>query len=293
MRITISLLTLGLAAAVTPAAANERLYGLTFNNRIVSFMADAPEMILTSRSIMGLPMGESLTGLDVRPATGVLYTVGTSGTLYSLTPGAGGYMAMAQPMLSVMPGGQPYGFDFNPVPDRLRLVNAAGQNLRINTDTGATIADGMISSDTGMPMLVAAAYTNNRPGATTTTLYALDAATDQLLRSTNPNAGTYTGTNLMGMPFGPLGFAFTTDNAVGFDISGRTGTAFANIDSLLWTIDLATGAGTALGIVGAGPLRSIATTGVVPEPGTWALLVAGFGLMGASIRRRRPAIVTA
>jgi hypothetical protein len=291
MRITVSLLTLGLLAG--PAAATERLYGLTFDNRIVSFMADAPEMILTSRAIMGLPMGESLTGLDRRPATGTFYTLGTSGTLYTLTPMGSGYMANAQPMLSVMPGGQPYGIDFNPVPDRLRLVNAAGQNLRINVDTGATIEDGMIMSDTGMAMLVAAAYTNNVAGATTTTLYALDAVTDRLLRSTNPNAGTYTGLNMMGMPFGPLGFAFTTDNAVGFDISGRTSTAYANIDSLLWTIDLMTGVGSAVGIVGAGPLRSIATAGAVPEASTWGLLIAGFGLVGASIRRRRPATVAA
>lgn len=27
--------------------------------------------------------------------------------------------------------------------------------------------------------------------------------------------------------------------------------------------------------------------GVIPEPGTWALMIAGFGLMGASLRRRR------
>jgi hypothetical protein len=29
--------------------------------------------------------------------------------------------------------------------------------------------------------------------------------------------------------------------------------------------------------------------GVVPEPATWAMLIAGFGLVGATLRRRRPA----
>ncbi len=289
MRFTL-FLTAALAAA-TPAAA-ERLFGLTFDDRIVTFDSTNPEMILSSRPIMGLAPGDSLVGLDRRPATGMLYTLGTSGNLYRLDPMGASYMATPV-MLTAMPMGTAFGVDFNPVPDRLRVVSDSGQNLRINVDTGATIVDGMVMSDTGPVMLVAAAYTNNFAGAMSTTLYAIDAVNDRLVRSLNPNLGTYTGQNLMGMPFGPLGFSFTTDNAVGFDISGTTGMAYANIDSLLWRIDLTTGAGTALGIVGAGPLRSIATGAMVPEPGTWALLIAGFGLVGAAARRRRPVAVTA
>jgi hypothetical protein len=33
-----------------------------------------------------------------------------------------------------------------------------------------------------------------------------------------------------------------------------------------------------------------ATGGVIPEPATWSLLIAGFGLVGAAIRRRRTAV---
>ena len=34
-------------------------------------------------------------------------------------------------------------------------------------------------------------------------------------------------------------------------------------------------------------------TGAVPEPASWAMMIAGFGLVGASMRRRRPAVASA
>jgi len=36
----------------------------------------------------------------------------------------------------------------------------------------------------------------------------------------------------------------------------------------------------------------IATTGAVPEPANWAMLVAGFGLVGAAARRRKAAVAS-
>lgn len=288
MRIS-TVLTAAAIAVTATAAHAERLYGLTFDNRIVTFDSTDPEAILSSRSITGLAMDDELVGIDQRPATGMLYTMSTSGTIYRLERMGSTYQATATGTTSPAPMGGSFGFDFNPVPDRLRLVSDSGQNLRINVDGGATIMDGAIMSDTGAVQLVAAAYTNSVAGATSTTLYALDAVGDMLLRSTNPNLGAYTGMNMGGGSYAPLGFSFTTANAVGFDISGRTGAAFANIDSLLWSIDLGTGRASTLGIVGAGPLLSIATGATVPEPATWAMLIAGFGMVGGVMRRRKSA----
>ena len=41
------------------------------------------------------------------------------------------------------------------------------------------------------------------------------------------------------------------------------------------------------------PLSPGSFPGAVPEPATWAMMLAGFGLVGASVRRRRPMVVAA
>jgi hypothetical protein len=85
-----------------------------------------------------------------------------------------------------------------------------------------------------------------------------------------------------------------TSDLVGFDISGNSGIAFASLTlsdgfSDLYTIDLATGAATRIGDIGAGTLavRGIAV-GAVPEPATITLFGLGIaGLLGYGWHRRR------
>jgi hypothetical protein len=278
------------------SASAERLFGLTTDNRIVSFNSSNPEAVISSRAISGVQAGDTLLGIDVRPATLSFWSVAQSGNVYELLPMGGKYVATLKSTLSVMPSGSSFGIDFNPVPDRLRMVSNTGQNLRINVETGATILDGAVTSTTGAVNLIGAAYTNSFAGTTSTMLYAIDTVGDTLLRSTNPNAGTYTNLNLMGEAFQPLGLSFTNANMVGFDISANDGMAYLAIDSLLWRVDLGTGRAMSLGVVGAGPLRGLTARGfmaAVPEPASWAMMIAGFGMVGAIARRRRMVPATA
>ena len=74
--------------------------------------------------------------------------------------------------------GTAFGFDFNPTVDRIRIVSNAGQNLRLHPIPVGSWPPMARLTPSGS--VTAAAYTNNRAGATTTTLYDIDTATDQV-----------------------------------------------------------------------------------------------------------------
>ena len=292
-RLAASLLIATSLVAATPASA-ETVFGLTAT-RIVTFDSSSPGTILSSSPITGLTGNVSLRGIDFRPADGQLYALGSNGNLYRLTVNGNTYQATDLGALSTAPQGTSYGFDFNPTVDRIRVTSDTNQNLRVNQTVSppAVTVDGAITlNGTSNIDLVGAAYTNSVLGATTTTLYGLDAFTDSLVRSTNANAGTYVNTNLDGGLFGPLGVTFGLNDAVGFDISGATGAGFFSLNDGFFSIDLNSGAATRLGTVGAGSLIGISVrqTAAVPEPGTWALMLIGFGAIGYSMRRRRSAL---
>lgn len=72
-------------------------------------------------------------------------------------------------------------------------------------------------------------------------------------------------------------FSFALSN---FGPGGATATTVSNATSFTY------GDGTPITIA-AGSTGSISTVAAVPEPGTWALMLFGFGAIGYSMRRRR------
>jgi len=135
------------------------------------------------------------------------------------------------------------------------------------------------------PRIVGSAYTNNFSGATTTTLYDIDSNLDILATQNPPNNGTLNTVGALGM---------NTSDLVGFDISGLTGTAFASLaapgaaSSSLFTVNLATGAGTLVGTIGASvALLDIAVTAAVPEPSITISTTLGLAVLAFALRRRR------
>src|SRR5262245_31721726 len=248
------------AAAAPPTTAPVNALGqvvaVTESNKLISFQSGTPQKLCSSTAVTGLQGGETILGIDTRPADGALYAVGSTGRIYTVNTGTGAAtmksMLMADAADTTAPftglSGTEYGVDFNPVPDRLRIVSDTGQNLRINVDTGATTTDTNLNP--AGPIAVAAAYTNSFAGAGSTSLYVLDAAGDSLQLQNPPNDGVLT-------PVGALGIG-DIQSIAEFDINGLNNSAIAAVNlagvatSELDTVNLTTGAATKVNTIGGG-----------------------------------------
>jgi hypothetical protein len=238
----------------TPVDSGERgnVIVLTASDKLLTFNADEPGSVVSSTALKGLEAGETLVGIDVRPADGQIYAVSDQGNIYTLDL-ADGDATLAATLQPAAGDDNPYteltgtsfGVDFNPVADRLRVVSDTGLNLRINVETGDTITDGDINGEAAGSAVVASAYTNSFAGTTTTQLYNLAAGADVLYLQNPPNDGT------QAMPV-PLGVTVTDFGA--FDIDARSNMGYAVLGNMLYGIDLAAteAAATAMGTFGGG-----------------------------------------
>ncbi len=258
-----------------PAAA-QTLLGLTADNRLLPLRAGTPVLAGPAMLITGLASGENLLAIDFRPANGRLYALSDQSRLYTVDPWNGTATAVGAPFTPALAGTE-FGFDFNPTVDRIRVVSDAGQNLRLHPDTGVVVATDLpiayAAQDPGAgqtAMLAGSGYTNSVAGATSTTLYGIDAARNVLVTQVPPNNGVLN-------TVGALGRDVTT--LAGFDIVPG-GAAWAALHSgngptQLFTVDLATGAttwqGTLAAAVGTSRLRGLAIA--PPQPDAEAIVL--------------------
>ncbi|MFG6465213.1 DUF4394 domain-containing protein [Roseateles sp. BYS87W] len=261
--------------------AKETIQAVTPGNQLVSFNAGQPQKTLSSRPLTGLLPGDRLLGVDYRVAKGQLYGLGASGQLYRIDTRTATASTVGTPNALPSPGATEWGVDFNPTVDRIRVVNDAGDNLRLHPDTGAIVdsdpsqpgvqLDGRLAYDASdvnagkTPGVVAAGYTYNKDNEKITTNYVLDGRLGVLAHQgskegvqpvISPNTGRLFTVGSLGI--GPFQHAT-------LDISDLSNTAYAAISttgSAVWyRVDLATGRATRIGSIGAG-----AVVGAAIEP---------------------------
>src|SRR5215210_6636236 len=142
--------TVAVALLIPSAASADPAAGITGSADLALFDTANPAG-MTSRPITGLQTGtEKAVGLDTRPATGQLFliTVPTGVVANALVRSyvVDAVTATATFVGSIpgtVPGAadSPTGANFNPVVDRLRVVNAGNENFRINPNNGSLSGD--------------------------------------------------------------------------------------------------------------------------------------------------------
>ena len=241
-----ALLLLGIPWNV-PAAAQETFFVLTPSGELRRFQGDSTGTINATLTITGMHPGELPVGIDMRPADGQIYAVGDLSRLYRINRTTGVATEISTAPFAVLLNGTSFGVDFNPSVDRIRIVSDAQQNIRVNPNNGTLSGQDASLSVGG---IVATAYSNNTAGATPTTVYGIDAASDMLVRiggvggSPSANGGVVT-------TLGPLGV--DAPNTLGFDIAAD-GTAYVAMavagSPQLRTVNLDTGASLLVGNIG-------------------------------------------
>jgi len=217
----------------------------------------APGVSLRTVPVTGLFPGEHLEGIDYRPATGALYAIGVvlngEARLYTINTETGAATPVGNGPFHPSIGSSPMGMDFNPVVDRIRLISNSGINLRVNPNDASVINDTRPSWAPGdvhsanFPLSLG--YSNNLPGATSTTLYGIVSGNGPFLATVGSPNGTPVSPN-SGVLFtvGQTGLGGYFALQQGMDIS-RTGVAYVVLDNdnILYSVNLATGQATSLG----------------------------------------------
>ena len=255
-RLTLAAAALAVTGLAGAAHAAHSGLALTAGQNLINFDIENPGTVINTAPVSGLAAGETLLAIDVRPASGVVYGLGSNSNLYTVDPFSGSASLVGNGFDTPLSGSS-FGFDFNPAIDLIRIVSDTNQNLVADEQTGnANIADTTPvfyadgdANDGEDPDIIGSAYTNAVPNAASTQLYGIDAGENVLVEQAN-NAGTLNTVGPIGFDVGGLG---------GFDIftspdgSNTAYASFADVGgSMLYEINLDTGLATSDGLIGGG-----------------------------------------
>jgi hypothetical protein len=250
---------------------------------LITFNSTAPAGTADEVPVLAPPTVNFLLGIDVRPATQVVYGVFdlvdgslAVATIDHTTGAVGPLVTLTLNGSTFLPNEQVSSVDFNPVADRIRILfRNVDDSYGVDVDTGAMTENGDLNGILvqGPHFADGAAYTNSTPGPApaSTVLYdLLDLSSTQdddvdSLATQNPSTGALTLVGPLGRELqGGMGFEITAGGA-GFvaaterlepvqELHARTKAGFPEPTSL-YSIDLATGATTAIDTIGDGLTR--------------------------------------
>jgi hypothetical protein len=269
------------AAAVVPASPpappGTRLVGLTAAADLLTFTTDKPGTILRTVHVRGLPLGDSFLGVAQRPANGYLYGF-TKTALYDIDLTGGTAARVGAGFGQTLPTGQ-YACDFDPATDRLRIVSAAGLNVRAHPVTGTLLpADAAFAfapgddNESATPVVRSIAFTGRASPGTTSKCFVLESGLAALARLGTPASAPDEARDGLLSTIGPLAIEGLEQLPLGQAMTA-TGerTAYAAIQSStstssLFHVDLTAGRAVHVGTIPGGIYRSLTAEPTAAPP---------------------------
>jgi hypothetical protein len=250
------------------------VWAIDDTHQLINVDPRMPSKVKSSVQVTGLMANDKIIGIDFRVAYGDMYALADSGRIYVIDfqTGEAKLVPNSQPVEYMATG--PYGFDFNPAADKLRVVGNKNGNLRLHPETGAIVdfnkADAGTQIDPKLayaegdqyeghlPDIVAAGYTYNPNDSKLTTNYAIDRRNGMLVMQGTKEGVTPAVSPNLGVLYsvGNLGLGNIRDASM--DISDVHNVALAAVlssqqkETVLVEINLQTGDHKALGILGDG-----------------------------------------
>ncbi len=262
------------------ARPREQIFAITTQNRLLKLNVNGRRgvTVASTKNVTGLRAMDRLVGIDFRPSDGLLYALGSpnggagAGQLYTIDTRTAAATMVGSGEIPL--AGTAFGFDFNPVPDLIRITSNEGENKRVSPVTGALVMeDGQLAypaagdPNAGMdPAVVASAYTNpDTDPLTNTVLYELDVRSsdadgDVLAIQVPPNAGTLNTVGRTGVDASEVAGFDISASGVGLAAINPSGTNSSN----LVLVDLISGAFQNLGKIGRGSGDLVAGIAVQP-----------------------------
>lgn len=252
------------------------IYAVNSGNQLITFRANAPNAILSTKVFTGHQFAEDIIALDFRPLTGELYALGLrdngpgSDTLRIYKVNKDTAAALLITTFTSVADAAFYGFDFDPQVDQIRVVNNLDQSFRFDPVSGNLLGvDANLNDLSGPEAVVGIASDRvDFDSNTLSTLFGIDTSVNRLVRIGSVNGTPLSPSGGVLTAIGPLGVNVGS-NDVGFDIGG--GVAYASMQNLLsgafnlYTVNLNSGDATVVGAIGNGTtiIRGIA---VAPIP---------------------------
>jgi hypothetical protein len=268
--------------AMLPVASAASLFGVTTDNKLVSFDTSAPSVFQTSVTITGLydadgvtpnPNG-SILNLTARPGVNPgefqLWGIDNNANVYTINLGGAATLVSS----GFMPAGFSAGLAYDPFNDNFVYGGDNAENFTLSLAGAASANPNFTYAGGGTPSVFGLGI-----DPSFSTAFAIDAVNDSLSTSIDPN---FPGDSELTI-VGGLGVDVTSFGGLVVNWDGTLYAALSTdgLTSSLYTINQATGAASLVGGFGAGVgLSSIA----VPEPS--AALLGGLGML-ALFRRRR------